>query len=99
MNRRRRAGPLVAVALLLAAPGLAPGVGPVAAQSPGPAASPAPEASPSATDAVIGSGDPRSEGEGPGLVGSPALIALGVIGLGLLAAGGTMLYVRLTRDE
>lgn len=28
---------------------------------------------------IVGVGDPRSEGEGPGLVGSPIVIALGVI--------------------
>ena len=69
---------------------------------PGPRAagqSPTATAAPAPSGRVVGSGDPRSEGEGPGLVGSPALIALSVIGLGLLAAGGTVLYVRLTRDE
>jgi hypothetical protein len=83
--------------LLLALLGLPGGL--VAAQSPAPDGSGGAGASPSATDGVIGSGDPRSEGEGPGLVGSPEVIALGVVGLGLLAAGATALYVRLTRDD
>lgn len=43
--------------------------------------------------------DPRAEGEGPGLVGSPVLAAIAVIGLGLLAAGVAAVYVRLTRTR
>ena len=53
--------------------------------------------SPSPT--IVGTGDPRSEGEGAGLVGAPFLVAFGVIALGLLTAGATLLFVRLTRDE
>jgi hypothetical protein len=45
---------------------------------------------------VIDTGDPRSSGQGPGLVGSPFAIAIGVVLLGLIAAGGTLLYVRVT---
>ncbi len=53
-------------------------------------------ASPSPTSAV--GGDPRSSGEGPGLVGEP-LLAIGlVLGLGLLAAIVTLAYVRFSRD-
>ena len=44
---------------------------------------------------VIGSGDSRSEGEGPGLVGSPVAIALGVVVLGLATAGVTLVVLRL----
>jgi hypothetical protein len=41
-------------------------------------------------------GDPRSPGQGPGLVGEPA-VAIGVaVGVGLLALGATLLYVRAT---
>jgi hypothetical protein len=41
-------------------------------------------------------GDPRSSGQGPGLVGDP-LLAIGiVVGIGLLALGATLLYVRMT---
>ena len=61
-----------------------------AAQGQYPAASPDP--------GVIGSGDPRSTGEGPGLVGNPLVIALGVVLLGMVAAGGTAVYLRLTRE-
>jgi hypothetical protein len=41
-------------------------------------------------------GDTRSPGEGPGLVGAPLLAVAGVVALGLLAAGATLLYLRLT---
>ncbi len=52
-------------------------------------------ASPSPTTAV--GGDPRSSGEGPGLVGEP-LVAIGlVIGLGLIAVVVTLAYVRFSR--
>jgi hypothetical protein len=44
---------------------------------------------------VVG-GDPRSAGEGPGLVGTP-VVAIGIVfGLGLVAAAVTLAYVRLT---
>jgi hypothetical protein len=42
-------------------------------------------------------GDPRSSGEGPGLVGEPFLAIAAVIAIGLLAALLTALYVRATR--
>ena len=60
-----------------------------------------PAATPAATPAggVSGPVDPRSTGEGPGLEAEPLIVLLGVIGLGLAAAGGTVLYVRLTRDD
>lgn len=81
-------GALVVLALLLL---LLPG---------GPAAATSPDASPRAGDpGVIGTGDPRSEGEGPGLVGSPLLVALGVVALGLVTAAVTVVAVRLTRPD
>jgi hypothetical protein len=51
-------------------------------------------ASPSPSGAV--GGDPRSSGQGPGLVGDPlaAIVAVAVVALASLAA--TLLYVRLT---
>jgi hypothetical protein len=51
------------------------------------AASPSPE--------VIG-GDPRSSGQGPGLVGDPAFALLLVIAIGLGSLLATLVYVRLT---
>ncbi len=70
---------------------------PAAAASPEPAASPASQPSPS--PGFLGTGDPRSNGQGPGLVGSPFAVAFGVVLLGVLAAGGTLLFVRLTQPD
>lgn len=42
-------------------------------------------------------GDPRSSGQGPGLVGTPGLAILGVILIGVVAFAVTFAYVRLTR--
>lgn len=58
-----------------------------------------PDATATATPGIVDPGDPRSEGEGAGLIGDPVLVALGVIGLGALASGATLVYLRLTRDE
>jgi hypothetical protein len=44
-------------------------------------------------------GDTRSPGEGPGLVGAPFLAVGGVVALGLLAAGATLLFLRLTNGS
>ena len=41
-------------------------------------------------------GDPRSPGQGPGLVGDPMTAVLLVVGIGLLAVGLTLIYVKLT---
>jgi len=48
---------------------------------------------------VLESGDLRSEGEGPGLVGNPLLILAAVVGLGLVTALVTVLVVRLARRD
>jgi hypothetical protein len=47
--------------------------------------------------AVVVGGDPRSEGSGPGLVGSPLLVLGAVIALGVATALVTAVLVRLTR--
>jgi hypothetical protein len=64
------------------------------------AATPSPGASAPGPDAtmppVIGSGDSRSDGEGPGFVGSPVAIALGVVVLGVITAVGTLVVLRAT---
>lgn len=53
----------------------------------------------SAVPSILPGADTRSSGEGPGLVGNPALAILGVVGLGLLALLATLLYVRLTASR
>jgi hypothetical protein len=73
----------IAVLLLPAVPALG-GPGPVVA------------ASPAVTTGPGGGGDPRSVGEGPGLVGNPVFAIALVFGIGIVAAGLTALYVRAT---
>jgi hypothetical protein len=41
-------------------------------------------------------GDPRSSGQGPGLVGEPGLAVLAVIAIGVGAVLATLVYVRIT---
>jgi len=41
-------------------------------------------------------GDPRSSGQGPGLVGDPGFALLAVIAIGLGSMVATLVYVRLT---
>jgi hypothetical protein len=48
---------------------------------------------------VLTGGDPRSEGEGPGLVGSPLLILAAVVALGLATALLTIVIVRVTQRD
>jgi hypothetical protein len=57
-------------------------------------------AEPSASPAALfEGGDPRSDGAGPGLVGSPLLILLGVVLLGILTAAATVLIVRVSQRD
>ena len=51
------------------------------------AASPSPE--------PVG-GDPRSSGQGPGLVGDPLFAVLAVVVIGIVSLVATLAYVRLT---
>lgn len=51
-------------------------------------------ASPSPSAAT--GGDPRSSGQGPGLVGDPAFALLAVVAIGIGAVLVTLAYVRLT---
>jgi hypothetical protein len=44
-------------------------------------------------------GDPRSAGQGPGLVGDPLFAILAVVVIGVLAVIATLVYVRLTADR
>jgi hypothetical protein len=46
-----------------------------------------------------GAGDPRSSGQGPGLVGDPGLAIAVVVVVGLAALLLTLAYVRLTARE
>jgi hypothetical protein len=41
-------------------------------------------------------GDPRSSGQGPGLVGDPAFALLAVVAIGVCSVVATLVYVRLT---
>lgn len=52
-------------------------------------------ASPSPSTGPAG-GDPRSSGEGPGLIGDPLSAIVAVLGIGLVSLVVTHLYVRLT---
>jgi hypothetical protein len=45
---------------------------------------------------VAPGGDPRSSGQGPGLVGDPAFALLAVVAIGLGSVVATLAYVRLT---
>ena len=45
---------------------------------------------------VAAGGDPRSSGQGPGLVGDPAFAILAVLAIGLAAVLLTLAYLRLT---
>ena len=74
----------IALAFLLA-------VGPLVLPAATLGASPTPTAAPA--------GDTRSSGEGPGLIGQPFVIALGVILLGLLSAGLAIAYARLNQPR
>jgi hypothetical protein len=55
------------------------------------AASPSPTAAPG--------GDPRSSGQGPGLVGDPLLALLVVLAIGVAALALTLAYIHLTRTR
>lgn len=90
----RRASASIILAWMLWVGGALALCGTVAAQSPDRSAAPAP------TPASVGGPvDPRSSGEGPGLEAEPLIVLTGVVLLGLAAAGGTALYVRLTRED
>ena len=58
-------------------------------------AAPALSASPSPSPGT--GGDPRSSGQGPGLVGDPLFALLAVMAIGIAALVLTLAYIRLTR--
>jgi len=43
-----------------------------------------------------GGGDPRSSGQGPGLVGDPLFALLAVVAIGIGSVVATLIYVRMT---
>jgi hypothetical protein len=47
----------------------------------------------------VAGGDPRSAGEGPGLVGTPVVAIAAVFALGIGAALATLAWVRLTEGR
>lgn len=79
---------LLTLAVLITLAALAFGAAHVFAADPGPTLEP-----------VVLSGDPRSDGGGPGIVGSPLVILLGVVGLGLATVVVTLVLVRLTQRD
>jgi len=97
-------GAVMAIALLIPAapqstigasgPSPSPGIGvteAVSASASSPSASSPPASS---SPAIVEGGDPRSEGEGPGMVGDPLLVLLGVVLLGLATAAVTVVAAR-----
>jgi hypothetical protein len=88
LRARIAAGCLVAGATLVVVGGVWWAIGSVA--------SPAAAFAASAIPSILPGADTRSAGQGPGLVGNPALALLGVLGIGLAALLATLLYVRLT---
>jgi hypothetical protein len=79
-RRRRTAARLAALFALLVAALLLPAM--VLAASPEPTA--------------VTAGDPRSSGQGPGLVGDPLTAVLVVVAIATLVIVATLLYVRAT---
>lgn len=88
MNRAGR--DVVAVARVACVVGLAVLILSAAAIAAAPSAAP--------IDVLMG-GDPRSDGAGPGIVGSPLLILIGVVVLGAGTALVTALLARLLRRD
>ena len=50
----------------------------------------------SPTPTAAAGGDPRSAGQGPGLVGDPLLAIVVVVGIGVVSLVATLLWVRAT---
>lgn len=93
-SRPRVAAVFLVIGAALVVAGLAwAGLGALADRLVGEAVTAAFAATPSA---AIGGGDPRSSGEGPGLVGEPLLAFVAVLGIAIIAVVLTTAYVRLT---
>ena len=85
----------VAIALLLVALAWAS----ASAQSPAPATA-APNVSPASAaaspDPGLQPGDPRSDGQGPGIVGEPLLVLVGILLIGVATVVATIVVARAT---
>ena len=93
-SRPRIAAACFVAGAILVVAGLAwAGIGTIGAQLVGDGVSAALAADPSAPAA---GGDPRSSGEGPGLVGQPVVAVLVVLAIAVIAIVLTTVYVRLT---
>lgn len=97
--RRRRVLAVSWVLVLLMTALVAVAVGQSPSTGPPDSTSTAPPSAPTVPEAVVEPGDPRSEGGGPGLVGSPLTVLFGVVALGLGTAALTILAVRVTRPR
>jgi hypothetical protein len=73
---------------------LGQGSGATADPTAGPAATS--EIAPPTPEAAIDTGDPRSDGQGPGLVGEPLLVLLGVVLVGVATVVVTAVIARAT---
>lgn len=82
MRRVTMAGTARAASLLLATAAWTFGAGRIMAASPDPTSAPV--------------GDPRSSGQGPGLVGDPLFAILVVVAIAILTLAITLAYVRVT---
>jgi hypothetical protein len=67
---------------------------PVSALAPAPTPAAASTGSPAA--GAIDTGDPRSDGQGPGLVGEPLLVLVGIVVIGVATVVSTVAIARLT---
>jgi hypothetical protein len=105
VNRVRRAGIILgAVAIGWLLVGLSTTVvvsqvgSPTAEAAAGTSATALPSASPP-VGVVIETGDPRSEGQGPGLVGEPLLVLGGIVLIGLATVIATVVIARATERD
>jgi hypothetical protein len=90
--------PMVAAAQSPAAPQSLPGRSVASASAAAGLISPAPSGAAASPD-VSAPVDSRSGGQSPGVAGAPLRAAIVVVGLGAAAAAGTVVYLRLTRQD
>jgi len=68
----------------------------IVAMIPGAAGFVTPALAATAAPSIVEGGDPRSNGQGPGLVGTPGLAIVGVVLIAVVAIVATTIYVRVT---